>query len=262
MLRDARLAASAALLVALAACGGGQPPGATQAPGTTASVGASATAGTQPTGGPVAGEPLGSEGVSAALTALQALDSWTFEVKTWTKSLGKTIEQTISGAQRMKPDVAIDAMHHTPNGDFHYIRIGEDLWSNLATDEFYHYDAADSENLISQYEPLYVSGLVETVAGFTRVDYEPVGPETVNGIAAVHYRATESDREYLVQSFGLTADQWAADVWLAGDSGYVVRLAWGPQSVETAQASMGFLYDTTSTNCACPINPPTNVVSP
>lgn len=260
MLRDARLIGSSILLALMTACGGTGTPGVTQAPGLTATPidGGQATP-----AGPGTGESIDSDGVAAALTALNALDSWTFEVKTWTKSLGKTIEQTVSGTERRKPEVAVDATHHSPSGDFHYIRIGDDLWTNLGTDVFYHYDAADSANLISQYEPLYVNGLVETVAGFARVEYEPVGPETVNGIAAVHYRASQSDREYLVQSYGgLTADQWAAEIWLAVDRGFVARLAWGPQSAETAQASMGFLYDTTSTNCGCPINPPADVATP
>ena len=101
------------------------------------------------------------------------------------------------------------------------------------------------------------------MAGLSRVEYEPVGPETINGIAADHYRASESDRENLVQSHsGLTPDQWAADIWLAVDGGYIFRLAWGPRTLDTAQASMRFLYDTTSTNCECPVNPPTNVASP
>lgn len=260
MSRDARLIASSILLALMTACGGTGTPGVTQAPGATATP----TSAGQPTpAGPGTGESIDSDGVAAALTALNALDSWTFEVKTWTKSLGETREQDVSGTERRKPEVAVDATHHSPSGDFHYIRIGDDLWTNLGTDVFYHYDAADSANLISQYEPLYVNGLVETVAGFTRVEYEPVGPETVNGIAAVHYRASQSDREYLVQSYGgLTADQWAAEIWLAVDRGYLVRLAWGPQTPETAQATMGFLYDTKSTNCECPISPPTNVASP
>jgi hypothetical protein len=256
----ARLSAGSLLLTMILACGGG-PPGATQSSGATQPPGATATPATQPT--PGAGESIDSEGVSAALAALESLDSWTFDVKTWTKSVDETREQDVRGTERRKPGLAIDANHTSPSGDFHYIRIGDDIWTNLGTDLFYHYDAADSENLISQYEPLYVNGLVETVAAFTNVDYEPVGSETVNGFPAVHYRSTEADRENLAQSYaGLTPDQWAADVWLAVDRGYLVRLAWGPQSVETAQASMGFLYDTTSTNCDCPINPPTNVASP
>jgi hypothetical protein len=255
-----RSIAVVALAVILDGCGGAQTPGNTQAPGATATP----TAGGQQTpAGPGTGDSIDSDGVAAALTALNALDSWTFEVNTWTKSLGETREQDVSGTERRKPEVAVDATHHSPSGDFHYIRIGDDLWTNLGTDVFYHYDAADSANLISQYEPLYVNGLAQTVAGFTRVEYAPVGPETVNGVAAAHYRATEADRENLVQSYGgITADQWAADVWLAVAGGYLVRLAWGPQTLETAQASMGFLYDTKSTNCECPINPPTNVASP
>jgi hypothetical protein len=255
-----RSTAALVLVLLISACGGTTGTGITQAPGATATP---TTGGQATPPNPGTGESIDSDGVAAALTALQGLDSWTFEVKTWTKSLGETREQDVSGTQRKKPEVAVDAIHTSPSGEFRYIRIGDDLWTNLGTDVFYHYAAADSETLISQYEPLYVNGLAGTVAGFSRIEYEPVGPETIHGISTVHYRASETDREYLVQSYsGITADQWAADIWLAVDGGYIVRLAWGPQTLDTAQASMGFLYETTSVNCACPIEPPTNVASP
>lgn len=246
-----RTAAALALLVALSACGGGAAP--TLAPGTTATPTAAAT--------PGAGESIDSAGVQAAFDALENLDSWTFTSRYTIKSGESGIQPTVSGTERRQPLTAVDATHSQPDGSsFHYIRIGEDIWVDLGIGEMTHFDAATSENLIEQYEPSYIGALVDTVTGFTRADYDPMGTETVNGISAIHYQATETDRENFVQLYDdITPDQWAADVWIATEGGHLVRLAWGPQTPETAQATMGFVYEVTAVNCACPIEEPDNV---
>jgi hypothetical protein len=197
----------------------------------------------------------------AALTALQARDSWMFQVKAFTKDLGEAAEQDVTGTERRKPQVAVDATHHGPTGDFRYIRIGDDIWVDLGQGTFYHYGAADSANLISQYEPFYIAALVAEAAG-SSTHYTAISEENVINIRAVHYRMTEEDRTSAAQFVGLTADQWAGDVWIAQDGGYLVRFIWGPQTLDTASPIMGFNYDTTAVNCTCPISPPTNVASP
>ena len=47
---------------------------------------------------------------------------------------------------------------------------------------FYRYDAADSENLIDQYEPRYIYGLAGVVSGFTRVEYSQGFNYTVTSV--------------------------------------------------------------------------------
>jgi hypothetical protein len=257
-----------AVVLILAACGGGAVPTGgppTQAPGSSSTAASSATpagATATPASTPAAGESITADDVSAALDALEALDSWKFASKYWTGYAGTGTEQSVEGTERRQPVKATDAEHHSANGDLHYTRIGDDIWVNLGTpDVFYHYDAATSENLISQYEPLYIETLVADASG-SQLEYEPVGVETVNGVAATHYSLSQFNREKLTELSGLDPDHWAGDVWIATDGGYLVKLRWGPQNVEDAQPILGFNYDTLEVNCDCPINPPTNVASP
>jgi hypothetical protein len=254
-----RLLALCALSAVIYGCGGpaasgtSQPPGSSQAPG-----GPTSTVG--PT---VGGGAQDSTGLGAAFTALQAHDSWQFTVTYRLTELGEPVERTVTGTERRKPQVAVDASHPQPDGtSFRYIRIGDDIWANLGTAVFYHYDAAGSKNLISQYEDFYAAALVTTVTANTNIEFDPVGDDSVNGIAATHYRAPARDLENIAQLVSLTPEQWAADAWLAKDGGYLVRLAWGPKTLDTAQPLIGFDYQVTAVDCSCPIEPPTNVASP
>lgn len=244
------------LMLVLVACGSS--PASSPGGGTPAGPGSStaATSGTQPTSPP----PEGGDGepgdLSAAVDALTAHDSWTFEVHYFVSALDTGIESSVIGTERRKPLVAVDASHSQPTGTaFHYTRIGNDIWSDVGTGEPFHYDAAESENLIEQYEPFHLNGLVEA-AERSNVEYEPVGEDEANGIPAFHYRLSEADRENIVQLTDLEPDQWAGDFWVARDGGHLVRLAWGPQSVDTAQPTIGFIYDVTAVDCTCPIEPP------
>jgi hypothetical protein len=260
---SARLVVAFMTILTLVACGG-SPPAGSQAPagshvptGATGTPGASAPASeAPPTGGSIGGQSLDSEGVRASLTALQALDSWTFQGTYWTKVLGEASEQSVTGTERRKPQVAVDATHHGPTGDYRYIRIGDTIWVDLGTGSFTQANAPDSPNLVDQYEPLYIAALVSTALGST-VTYDAIAEETVNGIPATHYQLAEDDKQNLANLVGLTPEQLAGDLWLAKDGGYLVGFAWGPQSVDTAGPFMGFKYEVTSVNCTCPVAPPT-----
>ena len=245
------------LLAALAvACGGGAstatnrpsaggPPAASTAPG-------------QPTPLVVEeGEPIEREHVLAAFEALESVDSWTFTTTYWVKGSTENFEQTITGTERRNPAFAIDAIHEQPDGDeYRYIRVEDDIWTDVATGEFFHSDAAGSENLIEQYEPYYGAALVDDAAGGGSLEFEPVGIETVNSRPAMHYTLSENDRENAVQFLDIEPSQFAGEIWIAIDGGHLVALAWGPQSKETAGSTMGFRYDVTSVNCECPIEAP------
>jgi hypothetical protein len=253
-----RLSAGLAIALAVAACGGAstttQPPAGSSTP---------AAASATPATTAAAGDSITAQDVTAALKALQALDSWKFTSKYWSAYAGAGTEQSVDGVQRSKPDAATDATHHNADtGDFRYIRIGDDIWATLGTpDTFYHYDAATSDNLRSQYEPFYIDSLVADAAG-SQVEYDPLGVETVNGVQSMHYTRSDSGREKLAETLGLTPDKLAGDVWIATNGGYLVKFAWGPQNIADAQPIMGFNYDTLQVNCDCPIEAPTNVATP
>ena len=253
---SARLMVAFVTMLTVVSCGG-SPPAGSHAPGATGTPVAS-TPVTQPTpagGSLVAGQSLDSQGVVASLTALQALDSWTFKGTYWTQVLGEASEQSVTGTERRKPEVALDATHHGPTGDFRYVRIGDKIWFDAGNGSFIQANAPDSPNLVDQYEPFYIAALVSTAVG-SAATYDPLAEETVNSIPTTHYQLAEDDKQSLSQLLGLTPDQVAADLWLAKDGGYLVAFAWGPQSVDTAGPFMGFRYEVTAVNCSCPVAPP------
>jgi hypothetical protein len=81
---------------------------------------------------PAAGDSITADDVSAALDALEALDSWKFTSTYWTGYAGNGTEQSVQGTERRKPDKATDAAHHSASGDLHYTRIGDDIWQTWA----------------------------------------------------------------------------------------------------------------------------------
>lgn len=236
--------------VVVVACGGGgyATPAGSQAPG--------ATTVPNPTPGAVVpGEPIDTAAVQAAVAALQEQDSWQFAVS-WIGS-GLDEKMSASGTERTTPERAVDADFPQSGGGvpFSYIRIGDQIWYDVGTESFTEVDAANAKNLIDQYEPYYLDNLAQSA---TEQDFEfdPVGDETVSGVATSHYRLSEADLEDVIQLTELQPSQWAGDVWIAKDGGYLMRLAWGPQTVEDAQLSIGFDYLVTAVNCTCAIEPP------
>ncbi len=209
-----------------------------------------------PTTEPQTGDVIDTPAITAAVDALQTQDSWQFTVSYITPGPDGGLERTVTGTER-PVDNSIDAAHAQPGGlSFRYVRIGDDIWFDAGTGSFTQVEADGSENLIDQYEPYYLNGLVESA---TSQDYEweLVGAETVSNIATNHYRLGQSDREDIVENLqGITADQWGGDVWIATDGGYLVGLDWGPQTTDTAQIPTGFSYLVTAVDCECPIEPP------
>lgn len=249
------LVAAAALLIA--ACGGPAPgstdlPDGGTPPSTTDSPATDTPAPVPPGGGDVllAGE------IAGALTALEAKGSWMFEVTVIAASSGGDL--SIVGTERREPVPAVSARHTTQGSEFGYIRIGDDIWYDVAIGEWTHVDAGDARNLISQYEPFHVAGLVGFAAASVNNEYELVGEEEANGVSTRHYRLSEDDRTSVTEPLGLTPDQWLGDVWIATDGGYLVRYRWGPESlaVMAETGGIGFSYDATDFGCTCPVEPP------
>ena len=204
------------------------------------------------------GDSIEREHVLAAFDALQSLESWTFSGKYWTKGFDQNYEQSVTGTERRTPEVAVFGVHpqSTTGEDFHYIRIGDDIWANAGQRDYFHYDADGAENLIEQYEPFYVAALVDDIAGAGTREFDPVGVETVNGRPAMHYTLSEFDLEKVTEFLHIDPSLFAGDVWIAVDGGHLVAMAWGPQSKDAAGPTMGFRYDVTAINCECPIEAP------
>lgn len=237
-----------AAVLFLAACGGNS--AATQQPSQAQPSRAQVT---QPAQG---GDAIDVSGIQAAVAALKAHDSWQFTVTTF-ESGTPNFSRTVTGTQRTAPQIAVSASHTVPgSSDFHYIRIGDDVWFDAGQATYTHTTAAEGPNLIVQYEPYYLDGLVQA-AEANGYEYEPVGVETVSGVSAMHYRLSADDVDNIVESMtGITAAEWAADVWIAQADGSLMRLQWGPQSVDKAQLNPGFDYVVTSIDCVCPVDPP------
>ena len=204
---------------------------------------------------------------------LRTLDSYQFTGWYFTGYTGLGTAQSLAGTQRQVPTPALDTVAHADTGqdtgndtnegvDGHYIRINDDIWVNtLDPDFFYHYDADTSPELVAQYEPYAVATHIANATG-VQLQYQPVGAETVNGIESMHYGLSEADRADLIQKSGLDPREWAGDVWLATNGGYLVKLEFGPVFEGETTPGEGWRWDTTAINCACPVNPPTNTASP
>ncbi len=88
----ARVTAFLVLIAILAACGGGST--------TSPSPATSAAPSGQATPPVVTGDAIDAETVGAAVAALQAKDSWTFDVSTITMGLETGVRTTITGTER------------------------------------------------------------------------------------------------------------------------------------------------------------------
>lgn len=241
------------IVMLVAACGGDAPPAATPTPGSDATPGAQPT----PDGPPPNGSTdyLTTDDIAAAVAALEAQGSWTFESTFYLEGYDEAT--SVSGTERRASEEARDTTHVNTLGEYHYIRIGDDVWTDVGAG-FAHALASESPNLLAQYEPLHLAGVLDRTTGWRRgVEYDLVGTETVNGVSAVHYSLNEFDRETLTERSDLEPEQWAGDVWVAADGGYLVRFVWGPQTAETAHAApFGVAYDVTSVGCSCPVESP------
>jgi len=231
------------MLVAVACGGGGS---ATPVPATT---------GGQITNPPVVGgDTIDSSGIEAAVNALQSQESRQFSVD----AISAGSEQTVTGTERGSPDTAVEASHSQPGGGapFQYIRINDDIWYDVGTGQFTQVSADEAQNLIVQYEPYYLSGLADSVE-VQGYEWDFVDNQTISGVPSAHYLLSEADRENITQSLDMEPGDFAGDVFIAKEGGYLMQLTWGPQTTENPVVTTGFDYLVTAVNCECPIEPPT-----
>ena len=245
----ARVTGFVLLVSIVIACGGST---ATSAP-----TGAASSAPPGVSGPPAGGDTIDTAAIQAAIAELQAHDSWDFEARYITAGPDGGFERTLSGTECRSPQQAVDALHQQPDGpDFRYVRIGDDIWYDVGTGSFTQVQAGDAGNLIDQYEPYYLVGLAESATS-QGYEYELVNTDVMGGEESYHYRLSQAEREDIVESMeGITADQWGGDAWIALEGGSLMRLDWGPQTVDTAQIPTGFSYVVTSINTGCAVEPP------
>jgi hypothetical protein len=245
-----------ASVLMLAACGGGTSPTATPA-------GASPS----PAGTPVPGQAISGPQIQNAFTALETLDSYQYTGSYFTGYTGVGAPVTIVGTERQTPQYELDTKTSTTNQtdteaiNAQYIRIGNDIWVNSGNpDAFYHYDATDPSNgaILAQYEPFGLALQIAQSSG-ARLQYQPMGTETVNGVESTHYGLSQADRDNLIEASGLDPQSWAGDIWLATSGGWIVKGQFGPVMQGETEPVSGFRWAVVAINCTCPVTAPTNV---
>ena len=219
-----------------------------------------ACGGNTPTPTPTLPPPTAAASTNAVETALAALksehQSWQYTMKTYdggTPNFTRTVDGTEAPGS---PSAAKLTITQSGKPDMSYVRLGTKVWFDSGTGS-YTAATADDQYVNLDFEPLFFSTLV-VAAENQGYEFDAVGPDTVNGTAATHYRMPESQVEAaLGNSVGITPADWGADVWTSDADGSLLRLQWGPQSVENAQTETGFDYTVTALDCDCPIKPPT-----
>jgi hypothetical protein len=198
--------------------------------------------------------------VQTAVDTLESQhNSWQFTTTTY-ESGSPTFSRLIKGTQAPKSPSGLSFVITTPNKpSMKYVRLGNDVWFDSGTGSFTQ-SKADDNYVNLAFQQFYLDNLLTAVEtpGF---EFNSVGDEDVGGIAATHYRLADPYVQSLLGSSGLTPADWGADAWISDADGSLLRLTWGPQSVDKAQAQPGFDYTVTAVDCNCPIKPPTTGTS-
>lgn len=209
------LAASLAVVLAVAACGGGSTPapssGASGAPSTEPSAepstGASAQPSAEPSSGGASAAP--SIDVGGAAAALEDIDSYRMKIS----SDAGTFEALVI----RKPEPAAREITITNGTDVtKMIIIGEQAWLAEGDGGYTEVPAAMVGGLTGMFDPLLLVGVAEGWGS----GWALVGTEEKNGVQARHLRIDDSTIGAAIAGFPAGA---AVDIWVAED-GYLV--AW------------------------------------
>lgn len=229
---DRRLTVVVALvaLLGVAACGGGSSTAPTGSPG------ASQTSGS--TEGPDESQDTGgsqppadaSEAFTAATTALDALDSYTYSVEieavdTASGSshtrLSGTVDNAHDGRLLNQQSLAADG---TVTDESAILIIGTDAWLRQGGEDaaWTAVPAAQADVFVQSlaaYRPEQMFGVY--FAGFGG-NFAEVGRETKNGVETTHYQGDEALGAMLGAIAGVQG-KWSSDAWVATDGGYLVH---------------------------------------
>jgi hypothetical protein len=199
------------------------------------------------------------QNANPALAAVNALKTqhptWQYTVTTY--ELGSpNFSRTIAGTEKTTPPTAVQfTVSQSAKPDLRYVRLGTDIWYDTGTAS-YTRSKADDQYVNADFQSYYMDSIVGA-AESAGLDFETVGAETVSGVATTHYRLTDSAIAGMVANMtDVTPDDLAADMWVSDADGSLMRLAWGPKSLEKAQPQTGFDYVVTSLDCNCPVKPP------
>lgn len=257
------LAALAALVLLLSACGGAASPaapaGGSQAPGaTTAPAASEAPAPSDAT--PTVAPSTGAAGpdIAGAATALADLDSYHLKIAMSMQGLeqsmfaafgdGLEMEGTVVFKPVRAADMTISMGTAAQKIDMGYRIIGDKAWVSLG-DGWTATPADSADSMITSLSPEKLMGSFGSMPGMAAV-----GDETKNGVETVHYAASGDEiGAMLGSSLGLPGADWTVDLWVAKDGGYAVSYLITGQG---ANGKFEMAVDVTD------INSPANTIEP
>ena len=259
-----------ALGALVAACGGAASPTPAGSSGPGASVAVGPTV-DQPTTGPIAtpgGSIAAGDGVAAfqaATSALDALDSYAYSVEIRSNGAGGATHTLMSGVVVNRPTEASSLEQATINADgtksgqSGIVLIGDQGWirQGAETEAWSAVPASQASVFIEMFagfRPEKMFGLYFAGLGSS---FTNAGAETKNGVPSTHYQGDESVGALLSAIAGVQG-QWASDVWIATDGGFLVHSEASAEAGAgtTGGGSFSIVVDISEVNAAGPVVPP------
>lgn len=253
--------------LAVAACGSSATTTPSSGPDGSVAPGDTTGPGDSQAPGETTGSGDASDAFAAATTALDALDSYAFnvEIESTTSANGTTTasHMVLSGVVVNSPTEASSLQQQELDADGNVttetgiIVIGSDAWVQSGADTPWTAIPASSAAAFIQamagFRPEQMFGLYFSGLGG---NFTAVGSETKNGIDSTHYQGDAEVGTMLGQIAGFDGN-WSSDVWIANDGGHLVHSEAGAESATGADAgSYGIVVDITDPNSAGPIEPP------
>jgi hypothetical protein len=256
------------LVLVLAACGGS----ATASPGSGQSTGPDATSEPGDTPGPVETQDGGATDApgdgtaafTAAMTALDNLDSYTYSVDieavdTTSGSSHTRLTGTVVNTDdaRLVSFETLD-VDGTVTDSSALLFIGSDAWTRQGGEgePWTAIPAAQADifaGSFSAFRPEQMFGVYFAAYGGS---FNEVGTETKNGVETIHYQGDESLGTILGAIAGVQGS-WSSDAWIATDGGYLVH---SEASAEAAAGGEGgsfrIVVDINEIDSAGPLEPP------
>jgi hypothetical protein len=241
--------------------------GAGSSPGTASSNGA-----VVPTGGGTASQPgastaaNGGSAFPGAAGALDKLDSYSYSVDVTSSSAAGSVTTTshtkMSGTVVHKPAEASSLLQQTIDAsgnveeEFGIVIIGPDAWVKGNKDAPYLKVPASTAGSfmtgIAAYRPEQLFGVYFAANGGA---FTAVGTETKNGVASTHYKGDQSIGTLLGGITGAQG-QWASDVWIANDGGFIVHSEAAAQGgANGSSGGFAIIVDVNQVNAAT-VTPP------
>lgn len=248
----------AALVLAIAACGGGASPAAPEASSAApAPTNVPATSDAPPTVAPTDDAAAGPD-IAGAAAALADLDSYHLAINMSMQGLedslfsmfgdGLVMEGTVIFRPVKAADITMSMGPADEKLEIGYRLIGDQAWVSLGSG-WIESPAEDAQQSIDSLAPDKMLGSFSGLTGLT-----PVGEEAKNGVETIHYTASGEELGAMIgSSLGLPDSEWTVDFWVAKDGGYAVSYS---VVGEGSGGSFEMTLDVTD------INNPANAVEP